>query len=177
MTEQPRWVERVFQFDFPVELHGQLIERLACTSQRLEELTGSLRVELLVARPEDGWSIQENVGHLLDLESLFIGRLDDYEAGADELRPADMSNRATDAAGHNDRDIAELLTEFKQARARPVKRLAKLPPEAFSRFALHGRLNVQMRLVDMCYFQAEHDDHHIAKIERLCKLQARSRPR
>jgi hypothetical protein len=168
MPERQPWIERVFDFDFPVEQYTQLIQRLARTPDRLEELTGSLRVEQLMARREGGWSIQENVGHLLDLESLFMGRLDDFEAGLDELRAADMSNRATEAAGHNDRDMGDLLNEFKQARARLVKRLSRLPPEAFARSAFHRRLNVQMRLVDMCYFQAEHDEHHIETIERLC---------
>jgi uncharacterized damage-inducible protein DinB len=167
MPEKQPWIERVFQFDFPVERYTELIQRLARTPDRLESLTGSLRVEQLVTRPEGGWSIQENVGHLLDLESLFMGRLDDFEAGLAELRPADMSNRSTEAAGHNDRDIGDLIDEFKQARARLVKRLLKLSPEAFARSAFHRRLDVQMRLVDMCYFQAEHDEHHMATIERL----------
>ena len=167
MAEPQPWIERVFEFDFPIAQYTELIQRLARTPDRLEELTGSLRVEQLVARPEDGWSIQENVGHLLDLESLFMGRLDDYETGLAELRPADMSNRSTQTAGHNDRDIGDLIDEFKQARARLVKRLLKLSPEAFARSAFHRRLDVQMRLVDMCYFQAEHDEHHMATIERL----------
>lgn len=33
-----------------------------------------------------------------------------------------------------------------------------------------ARLDVPMRLVDMCHFQAEHDDHHIARIEHLREL-------
>lgn len=167
MSEQQRWIERVFEFDLPAERYAELIERLARTPDRLEELTASLSAEQLVVRREGGWSIQENVGHLLDLETLFMGRLDDYEAGLEELRPADMSNRATDAAGHNDRDIGELLRELREARGQLVKRLSKLPPDMFARSAYHRRLNVQMRLVDQCYFQAEHDEHHVAKIERL----------
>lgn len=30
--------------------------------------------------------------------------------------------------------------------------------------AMHPRLEVKMRIVDLAYFIAEHDDHHIAKI-------------
>ena len=162
MEAQQPWIERVFEFDFPVERYGELIQRLARNPDRLEELTGSLRAEQLVARPEGGWSIQENVGHLLELESLFLGRLDDYEAGLAELQPADMSNRATDAAGYNDRDIDELLTEFKQSRARLVKRLSKLPPQAFARSAFH-----------------RHSDQPLAKLRYkgrlgLCRAQQRS---
>jgi hypothetical protein len=170
MSEQPRWIERVFKFDFPVERHAELIERLEQTPARLEALTDSLSDRDLVTRHEGAWSIQENVGHLLDLEELVTGRLDDYESKQEELRPADMSNRATEAAGHNDREIHDLLAEFKGQRERLVKRLKKLPPKAFSRSAYHRRLDVQMRLVDMCHFQTEHDDHHIGTIERLREI-------
>jgi hypothetical protein len=167
MMDQKPWIERVFEFDFPVERYQELIDRLESTSARLEELTSVLPVQVLVTRHESAWSILENVGHLLDLESLFIGRLDDYAAGAEELRPADMLNRATEAAGHNDRAIRELLTEFAEQRGKLVKRLKKLSEDSFSRSAYHRRLDVQMRLVDMLHFQAEHDDHHIKTITRL----------
>ncbi len=36
--------------------------------------------------------------------------------------------------------------------------------------SLHPRLNVQMRVVDMAYFVAEHDDHHICKIMEIVKI-------
>lgn len=167
MSDQQPWVQRVFELDFPVERYRELVDRLESTPARLQELTSSLPTRALVTRHADAWSIQENVGHLLDLETLFIGRLKDYEAGAEELRPADMSNRATEAAGHNDRDIHELLAEFGEQRGELVKRLKKLSADAFSRSAYHRRLDVQMRLVDTCHFQAEHDNHHIATIARL----------
>jgi hypothetical protein len=170
MADQQQWVERVFEFEFPVDRYRELIERLERTPARLDELTNALAVRTLVTRHEGAWSIQENVGHLLDLESLFMGRLDDYDAGAEELRPADMTNRATEAAGHNDREIHDLLKEFAEQRGKLVKRLKKLSADAFARSAYHRRLDVQMRLVDMCHFQAEHDDHHIAKIEVLREI-------
>ena len=49
------------------------------------------------------FDFQENVGHLLDPEVLWSGRLDDLEAGRDELRPADLENRLAHEAEHNQR--------------------------------------------------------------------------
>ncbi|NIR42742.1 MAG: DinB family protein [Gemmatimonadetes bacterium] len=164
MWQQIPWIERKFSFDFPTGLYPEIIVRLAGTPARLREFTAELPSRTLVKRQDDSWSIQENVGHLLDLEDLFDGRLDDYQSGSDELRPADMSNRATEAAGHNDRPIEELLREFRRRREAIVERLEGLPPEAFGRSAFHARLSLQKRLVDTCYFFAEHDDHHIARI-------------
>ena len=36
--------------------------------------------------------------------------------------------------------------------------------------ALHPRLLVTMRLVDLCHFTAEYDDYHLARISELSKL-------
>ena len=50
-----------------------------------------------------------------------------------------------------------------------VARLDSLEAEVFGRIALHPRLNVQMRLVDMLFFQAEHDDYHLTRISELLR--------
>jgi uncharacterized damage-inducible protein DinB len=163
MSDQIPWVERPFNFDFPPGLYLELIERLRGTPARVEELARLLPPQILVKRYEDSWSIQENIGHLADLESLFFGRLEEFEAGADVLRPADMSNRVTHEAGHNERPIPEILGDLRSQRAQLVARLEAQPLERFAQSALHERLGAPMRLADMLYFHAEHDDHHIAR--------------
>jgi hypothetical protein len=55
----------------------------------------------VVRRDGGSWSIQENVGHLLDLEELFAWRLDDYDANLPSLRPADMTKRKTHEGLYN----------------------------------------------------------------------------
>jgi hypothetical protein len=114
--------------------------------------------------------MQENAGHLLDLESLVMQRVDEYLAGNTTLHAADMSNRKTYEASHNDVPVASILTAFRAARHELVDRLESLDAEVFGRAALHPRLNVSMRLVDMLFFQAEHDDYHLARISELRKL-------
>jgi hypothetical protein len=169
MSSQQPWIERRFEFDTAVELYPQLIERLRETPARLEEVVASVAGGLLVRRHEDSWSIQENVGHLGDLEDLMAGRLDDFQAGAEELRPADMSNQATRLAGHNEKKIEDLLRRFRDRREAYVARLESLSPDDFARSAHHRRLGVQMRLIDQLFFQAEHDDHHLARIRQLSR--------
>jgi hypothetical protein len=51
-----------------------------------------------------------------------------------------------------------------------VHRLDYLSAEVFATVAHHPRLNVPMRLVDMLFFQAEHDDFHLARISALIRL-------
>jgi len=117
--------------------------------------------------------MQENAGHLLDLESLFNQRLDEYLAGAEVLHAADMSNRKTYEAEHNQVPINLILAEFRNQRARLAARLDSLDSHAFAKVSHHPRLNVPMRLVDMLFFQSEHDDFHLARISELIRLFAK----
>jgi uncharacterized damage-inducible protein DinB len=176
MNPGTRWIDRTFEFDFPVELAPQLLERLRGTPARLEERIRSLSPEVLAQRDGERWSIQEHAGHLWDLEELFLGRLDDFEGGASALRPADMSNRKTHEAGHNRGGIEAILAAFRRERMRLVGRLESFERQDFGRSALHPRLNTPMRVCDMMFFQAEHDDHHLAHISALIQLFNRGGP-
>ncbi len=170
MSERVAWTERTFDFDFPVGLYREFMERLRGTPVRVQELIRSVPTDRLTACPGQGWSIQQNVGHLLDLEPLVMTRLDEYDAGAAVLHAADMSNRKTNQAGHNDKSIESILSAFAEARAELVRRLESLAPARFGQTALHPRLNQPMRIIDMMYFQAEHDDYHLARISELKRL-------
>jgi uncharacterized damage-inducible protein DinB len=164
MSQVPVWFERKFEFTFPLEQYPNVCVRLLGTPARLEEMLGGVPREVLIRKPEGKWSVQEQAGHLLDLEPLWIARVDDFFAGGEMLTAADLTNRKTDEANHNTRDLNELLAEFRAARTRLLDRLAGLQAAAFGRTKLHPRLKQPMRLVDHLYFAAEHDDHHLAKI-------------
>ncbi|HKB66695.1 MAG TPA: DinB family protein [Pyrinomonadaceae bacterium] len=165
-----KWTDRTFQFTFPVEIYPEMIERVRGTPARLEDRVKSIAPDILTKRDGERWSIQENAGHLLDLESLFRQRLDEYLAGAATLHAADMSNRKTYDADHNQVSMQTILSNYREQRSGLVSRLDSLAPETFAAVALHPRLNVPMRLVDMLFFQAEHDDYHLARISELIRL-------
>jgi hypothetical protein len=173
MTNRIKWTDRRFNFDFPAGIYPEMIERVRGTPARLEDLLNGLDPETLTSQVDGRWSMQENAGHLLDLESLVSERLDEYLAGNQALHPADMSNRKTYEASHNEVPLNSILTAFRAARHELVDRLEGLDAQIFARSALHPRLNVQMRLVDMLFFQAEHDDYHLARISELKKLLAK----
>ncbi len=161
------WVKRQFNFDLPVELFPALIERVRGTPARMEEMVRPYPAKILTARVDEAgerWSIQELAGHLYDLDELHEGRLEDYKAGAEVLRAADMTNKKTHEANHNSRSIEELLAEFREARMRFVRRLEEMDEEGASISAMHPRLGKPMRVIDLAYFVAEHDDHHLAEI-------------
>ena len=170
MVEKMRWFDREFSFDLPVWMYPNVLERLRGTPARLEERVNSLHEEILTARENDSWSIKENAGHLLDLEPLGAGRLDDFLAGEAMLRPADLANRKTHEANHNATPLETILQSFRKLRMELVERLDNLDEAAITRTSLHPRLNAPMRVLDMIFFIAEHDDQHLARISELNRL-------
>jgi uncharacterized damage-inducible protein DinB len=164
MSEVVPWLNRKFNFDFPVSFYPNILARVRGTPPRLEDAVQELSREHLIVKRSGKWSIQENAGHLLDTEDLFWRRLQEYLAGAETLTPAPYQNIELK---HNDLQIGTILNDFRTARERQVELLTSFRPNDFARTAWHARLNVAMRLVDHLLFIAEHDDHHLACIWEL----------
>jgi uncharacterized damage-inducible protein DinB len=167
LSQVPIWFERKFEFSFSLDLLPNLRARLRGTPARLEETLRGSSQEIVIAKPQGKWSAQEHAGHLLDLESLWLARLEDYAAARGQLTPADLTNRKTDEANHNARPLEEVLAEFRAARMTLLTRIDELDASLFARTLPHPRLKTPMRLVDHLYFVAEHDDHHLARIWEL----------
>ncbi len=164
MSQVSIWFERKFEFSFPVELAPNLRARLRGTPARLEETLRGRSREVLIEKVQDKWSAQEEAGHLVDLEPLWLARVGDYVTGSEVLTATDLQNRRTHQANHNARPLEEILREFRSARERLLERVDKLDASLFARAIPHPRLKTPMRLVDHLYFVAEHDDHHLARI-------------
>jgi uncharacterized damage-inducible protein DinB len=176
MPHRLPWIEQRFAFDLPLSMFPCVVERLRGTPARVEERVkgqdpASLRLRLGVA-----WSIQENIGHLIELEGLWLGRLDDFAAGLSHLRPAEMSNASTEAADYNSKAGGEVLEQFRLARGHFLRRLEALEASQLERSAHHPRLNQSMRILDLVFFAAEHDDHHLARITEILRALTRGRP-
>jgi uncharacterized damage-inducible protein DinB len=159
-----QWFERKFEFPFPVELLPNLCARLRGTPARLEDVLRGVSPQILTKKDGPKWSAQEHAGHLLDLEPLWLRRVEDYVRTSDQLTPTDLANRKTDLANHNEQPLEGILTGFRVAREALLKRIDELEPSLFARAIPHPRLKTPMQLVDHLYFVAEHDDHHLARI-------------
>jgi len=167
MSQVPIWFERKFEFSFPVELLPNVCARLRGTPVRLEEVLRGRSREILTGKASGEWSAQEHAGHLLDLEPLWLSRVDDFVAASDQLTVADLRNRKTEEAHHNEHRLEQLLSEFRAAREALLERVEELDASIFSRAIPHPRLRTPMRLADHLHFIAEHDDHHLARIWEL----------
>ncbi len=164
MSQVQLWFERKFDFTYAVEHYPNLCVRLRGTPARLEDIMRGVSRDALIGKPGDKWSAQEHAGHLVDLEPLWTARVHDFLTDGDTLTIADLTNRKTHEANHNNRALTEILAEFRAARISLVDRAVNFPAAQFARAKLHPRLQQPMRLVDHLYFVAEHDDHHLARI-------------
>jgi hypothetical protein len=174
MVRRAAWFTRKFSFDLlPVWMYPNVLERVRGTPARLEDLTRSLPREILTRREGDKWSIQEHAGHLLDLEPLGTNRLDDFEAGRETLHGTDLENRKTHEADHNSNSIENILAAFRAERMEFVHRLDEYDEAFVQKTAIHPRLQMEIRVIDLIFFIAEHDDHHLSRISELIRLFAR----
>src|SRR3712207_2490465 len=118
-----RWFERRFVFDLPVWMYPNVVERVRGTPARLSERLSALPRDLVTRRDGERWSMQEHAGHLLDLGELDLARVEDYRAGRERLRAADLQNRKTHEADHNAAPLEDILRAFRHERAALVRQL------------------------------------------------------
>jgi uncharacterized damage-inducible protein DinB len=164
-----KWFERSFPSGTPAWMYPSLLERLRGTPIRLEERMKNIPHTHHTVKLKDKWSIQENLGHLLDLEPLWSNRIDDILLGHEKLRPTDLANSATNQANHNAQEVQTLLENFRAVRTAFIVKLEALESAEFDKTALHPRLNTPMNIIDIMYFVAEHDDHHLGMMTGIAK--------
>ncbi len=140
MVELTKWIDRRFEFNFAVGVFPCILERLRGTPARITELVRNIPETGLTKRTDGKWSIQENIGHLIKVEELHDGRIDDYLAGNETLRPADMKNRRTFDADYNSQDIDTVIESFRTVRMNFIERLEGQEEEIVARSAQHPRL-------------------------------------
>ncbi len=110
--KRTKWVDRKFNLGIPEGWLPNVIARLSGITIRLKDLTSKLSEESLSLQLNEHWSIKEHIGHLIDLEDLHIGRVTDFVNRKQTLRAADMSNKQTYSANHNEKSISQLINEF-----------------------------------------------------------------
>ena len=168
MIQQTPWFERTFHFDFPVSNFPVIFSRLEGSLFRLQCILINADDEAC-SHNSDGWSVKEHLGHLYDLEELWWQRFRDFQEGRAYLTTADLTNRKTNEAGHNEASLEHLANAFLVERQKILEAIYGLDKIQLSQTAIHPRLQQPMRLIDALYFVAEHDDHHLAKIATLLR--------
>jgi len=165
--ENPKWFEREFDLSFGAERYAAIYEQLKGAPERLRKALGSLPEATLTAAPDGKWSIKEQAGHLFTMEPLWRVRFLDIKERKPVLTTADLNNTATTEAGFNGWPIEALLEKFGAERAETIRLLDSIDASDPAATSLHPRLKQPMRVIDLAYFVAEHDDHHIDVIKAM----------
>lgn len=160
------WFDRPFDFEHLSTTPHGVLERLSLTPIRLKERVRNISEAKLIA--SDGkWSIKQNIGHLIDLEPIWLGRVQDILSGTHQMRGIDLTNRKTHEADHNYLSTDDLIANFTVERTKLIELCRDHFEEIKTLSAIHPRLGTPMRIIDLMYFVAEHDDHHLATIHHL----------
>lgn len=168
-----KWFDRKFDFSFGMEQYEVLYERLQKAPGQYKNTVHELPDTILSLKPNNKWSIKENIGHLSVLEPLWLRRLEDIKEGRPVMTPADLSNTATSASGYHLRPVSALLESFIKARSETLAFIDTLEEKDHANASMHPRLQKPMRIIDLMHFVAEHDDHHLSAIHAIIQMQAR----
>lgn len=163
--ERSPWINRSFKAIDDNGLLPGIIERLEGTPSRIRNKVKDADEAFLDKSINSKWSIKQEIGHLADLEPLWFLRLEQLIKGVPEMSPADMTNRKTTEADHNEKSAEELIKAFEVERNKLVSKLRGLHEVDLLKSSIHPRLKINMRIVDLAYFVAEHDDHHLVQIK------------
>lgn len=165
--ERSKWIERKFSPIGDNGLFPGILERVEGTPARLyyklkQVLSKDQRLE-----PGTPWSIKKEIGHLTDLEPLWLERVQELINNTPLLTAADMSNQKTNDTPHDEKGFEELMENFFQARQKLVSMLKSADSNDLLKKSIHPRLQMPVRMIDLAFLVAEHDDHHLAQITRL----------
>ncbi|MBN8576644.1 MAG: DinB family protein [Cytophagales bacterium] len=161
MTEKP-WFERQLKFGYEPELLPYFLVRLEGTPVRIKTMVQSLNEQQLSHKPNGKWSIKENIGHLAEVDAIANKRIDEMLAQAPVLAPA-----VFEPQNYNPWPLKEVIALFQQNRETNLKKYQSLSVDDLRQASLHPRLKVLMTPVDLSWFDAEHDDHHLVKIKTI----------
>jgi len=156
------WFERKLQFGLPPEMLPFYLERLRGTPVRLHEKINLLPDEILSTPCLGKWSVKQTIGHLAEVDQIANKRIDEMVAGVHLLSPAVFEPKE-----YNSWTVEQVLNFFRSTRSANLAKYASLGPDQLIKSSLHQRLNTLMTPVDLAWFDAEHDDHHLVKINEI----------
>jgi hypothetical protein len=159
------WFQRSFAFGIPPGMLPFLIDRLEGTIVRLGHKIADQPDSTLSNKLEGKWSIKQNIGHLAEVDTIALRRIDEMLRGITPMSPAVFEPKHD----YDSQPIADVFNLFRRNRLENLKTYQSLSDADLLKVSLHPRLKVEMNAVDLAYFDAEHDDHHLVRITEILK--------
>jgi uncharacterized damage-inducible protein DinB len=161
--EKIEWFQRQFTFGAPPGMLPFFLERLTGTIARIGAKLKNVPDTILNERLDGKWSIKQNVGHLTEVDQIALKRIGEMVNGISPLSPAVFEP----GQDYNSLSIQAILQLFDDSRKANIAEYSRLNADELQRSSLHPRLKVHMNPVDLAYFDAEHDDHHLVRISEI----------
>ncbi|MFD0999914.1 DinB family protein [Ohtaekwangia kribbensis] len=162
------WFERQFTFGLPPGMLPFYLERLSGTAVRIAGKVKDISEDILSEKLNDKWSIKQNIGHLAEVDEIALQRIDQMLQGVPVMLPAVFEPK-----DYNPLPVREVLQYFEENRKKNLAKYESLQDEDLIKSSLHPRLQVQMTPVDLAFFDAEHDDHHLVMIHEILEAKKR----
>jgi hypothetical protein len=137
------------------------LDQLIIFPTTLKDVIEKIDSKLLLDRPQQKWSIQTHVGHLLTMESLWIGRLDDFFLQRSTLRAWNGTNADTESAGFDDQNLQQILEDFQSIRNAHVNMVSKNLEVLMTRECYHERSSKTISFLDHLHWITQHDHEHL----------------
>jgi hypothetical protein len=160
------WFDRKFTFGFGAGMLPFFLERLNGSMARLREKTDGVPEDVLSNMLDGKWSIKQNIGHLAEVDEIANQRIAQIVAGISPMVPAVVQP----GRDYNAMPIHEVLEYFVMNRIKNLDNFTHIHEDDLAKTSIHPRLNVAMSPVDIAYFDAEHDDHHIVRINEILSV-------
>ncbi len=158
------WFERNLKFGLPAVMLPYYLERLGGTIVRMEAKVKGVSEEILATRLDNKWSMKQNIGHLAEVDRIANKRLDEMTSGVSVLSPA-----VFEPQDYNPWPIEKVLDLFYTTRTENIKKYNSLLEADLKKSSLHPRLKMEMTPVDLAWFDAEHDDHHLVRMTEILR--------
>lgn len=158
------WFERNLKFGLPAEMLPYYLERLSGTAIRLGAKVKGFSDADLSTKLDGKWSVKQNIGHLAEVDAIANKRIDEMIAGVGVMSPAVFEPK-----DYNPWPIDKVIELFILHRTQNINKYKDLSASDLIKSSLHPRLKVQMTPVDLAWFDAEHDDHHLVRINEILK--------
>ena len=160
------WFERRFTFGLPAAMLPFYLERLQGTITRIESKVKGVSEEILSRKLDNKWSVKQNIGHLAEVDEIANNRIGEMIRGTSPMSPAVFEPRGD----YNQQSVEEVIAYFIKTRNANISQYSGLSEDELGRSSLHPRLKVKMTPVDLAWFDAEHDDHHLVRIGEILSV-------
>lgn len=163
------WMSRDWRNWQPSTDAESLCQALEAFPAQLDDAVMQMEPSQWIIQRGSNWSVQEHVGHLLAMESLWIARIDDFVMGHAVLRPWNGHNEDVRMAQFNAQKMRALLRDFTATRYGIVSFLREIWTAYQHKSIRLERLDREFSLLEHMAFIHEHDQHHLRTILTLSR--------